>query len=349
MSRLHACLQRCGVWLLALAMLGAPVAGAAQSAQAQAGQVIHIVQPGENLFRIGLRYGISWTVIVAANNLPSTYIYVGQRLIIPVSGDSVPPAPAPAATAQPPAPPPAADGTYVVQYGDTLSGIAVRFGVPFEALAAANSLGWPWVIYAGQTLVIPGAGVAVTGRQLSVWGQDQAYTLDCEARSAADWAGYFGTTISEWDFINRLPVSDDPDVGFVGSIYGARGQLPPADYGVHAGPVAALLRAYGLNAQARGGLAWDVLRGEIDAGRPAIVWVIGQIWDGTPIAYQAPSTGRVTTVAAYEHTVIISGYSAGPGWEQVTVLDGGHSYDVSLTQFLRSWSVLGYMAVTGSN
>jgi uncharacterized protein YvpB len=180
-------------------------------------------------------------------------------------------------------------------------------------------------------------------------GQDQAYTLDCEARSAVDWAGYFGVAIGEWDFITRLPVSDDPDAGFVGSIYGARGQLPPADYGVHAGPVAALLREYGMHAQAQRGLSWDTLRGEIDAGRPAIAWVVGQVWDGTPVAYQSLSTGRVTTVAAYEHTVIVTGYSAGPGWEQVTVLDGARSYSVSLAQFVRSWSVLGYMAVTGSN
>jgi hypothetical protein len=41
--------------LLALAILGTTLAGAARPAQAQAGQVIHIVQPGENLFRIGLR------------------------------------------------------------------------------------------------------------------------------------------------------------------------------------------------------------------------------------------------------------------------------------------------------
>jgi len=44
----------------------------------------HVVQPGENLYRIGLRYGVSWPKIAAANGLVYPYrIYVGQTLIIP--------------------------------------------------------------------------------------------------------------------------------------------------------------------------------------------------------------------------------------------------------------------------
>ena len=50
---------------------------------AQADAMIHVVQPGENLFRIGLRYGVSWTAIMEANRLADTTIYVGQQLIIP--------------------------------------------------------------------------------------------------------------------------------------------------------------------------------------------------------------------------------------------------------------------------
>lgn len=43
----------------------------------------HVVQTGENLFRIGLRYGVSWTVLQAYNYLPNANtIYVGQTLCI---------------------------------------------------------------------------------------------------------------------------------------------------------------------------------------------------------------------------------------------------------------------------
>ena len=43
-------------------------------------------------------------------------------------------------------------GTYVVQSGDTMSGIAAELGTTVEDLAAANGLGDPNRIYAGQTL-----------------------------------------------------------------------------------------------------------------------------------------------------------------------------------------------------
>jgi LysM repeat protein len=44
----------------------------------------HVVQAGENLYRIGLRYGVSWPKIAAANGIPFPYrIFVGQVLIIP--------------------------------------------------------------------------------------------------------------------------------------------------------------------------------------------------------------------------------------------------------------------------
>ncbi len=43
----------------------------------------HTVQTGENLFRIGLRYGVSWTVLAQWNHLPNpNIIYVGQVLCV---------------------------------------------------------------------------------------------------------------------------------------------------------------------------------------------------------------------------------------------------------------------------
>ena len=45
-----------------------------------------------------------------------------------------------------------AGGAYVVQQGDTLSGIAAQLGTTVEDLAASNGLANPNLIYAGQTL-----------------------------------------------------------------------------------------------------------------------------------------------------------------------------------------------------
>ncbi len=177
-----------------------------------------------------------------------------------------------------------------------------------------------------------------------VTGHAQAYTLSCEARSAADWAAFWGVDIGETDFLQGLPGSDNPDRGFVGDPDGVWGSIPPRSYGVYAKPVAARLKEYGLNATARRGLNWDDLRLEIAAGRPVIVWIIGQMWSGTPITYTAKD-GKKVTVARFEHTMILVGYDA----SQVHVVDAysGLTQTYPLNTFLASWGVLGNMAVVG--
>jgi LysM repeat protein len=117
-------------------------------------QVVHVVQPGQNLFRIALRYDTTVDAIVAANGLNSHVIYTGQQLVIP-SSSRVSAALGGSA---------AAGGSYVVRWGDTLSGIALRHGVTTWALMQANSITNSRLIYAGQRLTIPGAGEGSTGR-----------------------------------------------------------------------------------------------------------------------------------------------------------------------------------------
>jgi len=163
--------------------------------------------------------------------------------------------------------------------------------------------------------------------------------LDCESNSATDFARYFGVNIDELDFFYGLPVSDDPETGFVGSVWGPA-SLPPYGYGVHSGPVSAMLRAYGLNAWERRGMSFDELKSEIASGRPVMVWVIGSVLPGAPVSYTA-SSGATSTVAYLEHTVIVIGYDS----SSVTILDADMLYTRSHSQFLSSWGVLNNMAI----
>lgn len=109
---------------------------------------VYIVQPGDTLTRIALRFNVTTAELALANGLSNpNLIVVGQRLTIP--GGSPAPTPSPAASN------PGATLTYSVQPGDTLFRIATRHNVSVEALAAANALTNVDLIYVGQQLVIP--------------------------------------------------------------------------------------------------------------------------------------------------------------------------------------------------
>lgn len=92
----------------------------------------YTVQPGDTLYLIGQRYGISAWNLQKANNLNSTWIYPGQTLWVPGGSGN----------------------TYVVQPGDTLFLIGQRYGVTADQIMAANGLSSE-IIYPGQTLSIP--------------------------------------------------------------------------------------------------------------------------------------------------------------------------------------------------
>jgi LysM repeat protein/uncharacterized protein YvpB len=192
-----------------------------------------------------------------------------------------------------------------------------------------------------QALGLP-AAASVSG----IGGHPQSLPLDCESRSAADWALYWGVYVDEITFFNQLPKTDNPETGFVGSVYDSPGYLPPRGYGVYAGPVAILLtEAYGLPADARRNLAEFELRSEIASARPVIVWYIYGFRVTT--AYDLSSfDGTVYRAAAFEHTGIVLGYDSA----SYTVLDAytGWAQRVDRFRFLNSWAVLGNMAVTGS-
>jgi len=175
---------------------------------------------------------------------------------------------------------------------------------------------------------------------IGIVGHRQSMPLSCEARSAVDWAAYFGKSINEYTFFNGIPLHGNPDKGFVGNVYGSWGQIPPNAYGVHAKPIAQRLREFGLQAKHVRDMTWRELKTEIAAGRPVIVWVVGHVGQGTPVSYTA-SGGAVTTVAKFEHTVVAIGYTK----DKIVILDGAKTYTKYKGEFLKSWGVLENQAV----
>ena len=165
---------------------------------AYAGQIDHVVQPGDTLSKIASQHGTTVSQILRDNSIPNPNILrVGQVLHIitpdapanppaaqptspPATATPVPPAdqgsgnppppsePAPTAT---PIPQPAATATpvpsqgcagyarsgetrYTVRAGDTLSGLASRYGTTVGRIKTRNCLNSD-ALFVGQLLVIP--------------------------------------------------------------------------------------------------------------------------------------------------------------------------------------------------
>lgn len=136
-------------------------------ATAKAAQRTHKVKPGESLIGIAKRYQISVSALAAANNLSTKKpIRPGQELVVPravptqgaAGKDKLPESkgakPAEPRSARKPDEPKATVRTYTVKRGDTVIGIAKRYGVTVAALAKENDLGAGKRIYPGQTLKI---------------------------------------------------------------------------------------------------------------------------------------------------------------------------------------------------
>lgn len=104
----------------------------------------YTVVSGDNLSKIGAKYGVAWQDIARVNGIagPKYIIYPGQKLVIP-NGGSAPSQEVNQYT------------TYKVQRGDTLSGIASKYGTTYQELARINGIANPNLIYVGQTLKVP--------------------------------------------------------------------------------------------------------------------------------------------------------------------------------------------------
>jgi len=140
------------------------------------------VQKGETIATVSRRYGVPPHAIRSANNLSvGDSLSAGQKIIIPTyvqgrrtasttpvrnvssSNSSVPPI-KPVATEKSTTKPMAGGGHYVVRSGETLGGIAAKYGMSSRELMAANNIESADRIRVGQKLRIPTASMTVANR-----------------------------------------------------------------------------------------------------------------------------------------------------------------------------------------
>jgi LysM repeat protein len=115
------------------------------------GAAVHIVQDGDTLGGIAAAYGTTVEELMALNGMTDpNYLYIGQEIILP-GGTVVQAAEAPAASGGGGG----GSGSYTVQDGDTLYGIAGKYGTSVDAIAQLNGLADPNALSIGQVLQIP--------------------------------------------------------------------------------------------------------------------------------------------------------------------------------------------------
>ncbi len=110
--------------------------------------VKHTVKPGDTLIAIAAAYNTSVKDIADANSMKANgLLRIGQELLIPIAGPSG--GPGPTATAE------GGALMYVVQSGDTISSIAVRYSSQMNWIMEANNIKPGEVLHIGRPLLVP--------------------------------------------------------------------------------------------------------------------------------------------------------------------------------------------------
>lgn len=140
---------------------------------------LYVVKRGDSLWSIAKKYGLSVDELKRINNLTNNLLSVGQTLRVTGIADTN-------------------NDIYVVQLGDTLYGIASRYGIDVTQLKNYNNLSSN-VLSIGQQLYIP------TGQIVSdVISTDyDTYTV-VSGDNLFNIASKYGTSVSELKDINNL-------------------------------------------------------------------------------------------------------------------------------------------------
>ncbi len=169
----------------------------------------HQVKRGDTISAIARRYDISAGQLLEANGLTDATIHPGDTLQVPGAGPAsatfAAAAPREEIAAQLPerqkAAPQRSSGVHLVKPGDTLWGVARRYGVTVPALAAENGMDSKSQLTAGARLKIPG------GSRASSTGSAEATRMTYQVRrgdTLSEIAGKFNVSVRQLTTWNGL-------------------------------------------------------------------------------------------------------------------------------------------------
>ncbi len=278
---------------------------------------IYTIRAGDTLSSIADKFGVSLDALAEANDIPPNgVIYVGWQLKIPSGSTAANPTSSSA-------PARSSAVTYIVQPGDNLFRIALRYNTSTQAIAQANSLA-SYFVYSGQRLIIPAAGAqsnaptgqadagaaspsggALVARVSGIPLYKQQQTLTCEEASASM---ALRGALTEAQIVKAMKRSDDPREGIRGSTDAAYyGGL--TNYGTHAQGLQKGLAGLGRSSTVLYGQTYADFRNSIvanlRAGKGVIWWTTWRQTYQTPVWVKTASGASVKLVP-YEHTVVIT-------------------------------------------
>lgn len=174
----------------------------------------YTVQSGDTLSGIANRFSTSVNTLAHLNDIQNVNrIYVGQHLLVRQASSNT------TTTTSPVTNNTQASGTYTVQSGDTLSGIASRFGTSYETLAHLNNISNPNLIHVGQTLRLSNGSSSTTTNSAS-------HATNSTSSAAGSYTVHSGDTLSaiaarygmSWETLARLNNISNPNMIMVGQV-----------------------------------------------------------------------------------------------------------------------------------
>lgn len=195
------------IWIL-LGALAGPAFLSVSLAVAQDTQPqgpVYIVQPGDSLWDISLRFGVSLDDLKRANSISdANQLAVGAQLVIPgLEG---------------------IQGTLITQrvgFGESLRSLGRRYGVSADQLARLNHLTSPIELFAGANLIVPGQNAPTIDTRRIALGKGQSLLEMAVLQHTNPWTVAIRNYLTNtWSVlpgdILRIPLSISPTTNIDG-------------------------------------------------------------------------------------------------------------------------------------